>query len=67
MQYLSTAKFNWLTQNGIKKIDANTIHEDDTDVFMLEVDVGYLEWIYNLDNDYTLVPEINWDKRPYAI
>lgn len=43
MQYLSTAKFNWLTQNGIKKIDANTIHEDDTDVFMLEVDLGYLE------------------------
>ena len=43
MQYLSTTKFNWLTKNGIKKIDANTIHEDDIDVFMLEVDLGYLE------------------------
>ena len=43
MQYLLTAGFNWLIQNGIEKIDANKIHEDDTDGFMLEVDLDYLE------------------------
>ena len=43
MQYLSAAGFKWLIQNGNEKIDPNKIHEDDTDGFMLEVDLDYLE------------------------
>ena len=47
MQYLLTAEFRWLTQNGIKRIDANTIHEHDAGEFILEVDLDYLVILSN--------------------
>ena len=41
MQHLLKAEFRQLSQNGTKRIDANTIHEHDADVFILEVDLNY--------------------------
>lgn len=47
MQYLLTAEFRWLIQNGFKRIDGNNIHEHDAGGFILKVDLDYLVILSN--------------------
>ena len=66
MQYLPTAGCKWLTQDKIKKRGAKTIHEDDKNGCILDVDLDYLEELHDLHNDYPLVQE-KTDLKEYVI
>ena len=53
-QYYPTDRFKWLTQDKIKKLDVNTIQNDNPDGWILQIDLEYSE---NLRNNYPPSPE----------
>lgn len=53
-QYYPTDRFKWLTQDKIKKLDVNTIQNDNPDGWILQIDLEYSE---NLHNNYPPSPE----------
>ena len=56
-QYLSTGGFRWMTQKQIDKINLAKYKEDSEKGLILEVDLGYPEYLHDLHNDYPLAPE----------
>ena len=58
-QHLPYSGFNWWNQKEIDKFDLNSIGENCSDGYILEVDLEYLDVLhYELHNDYPLAPEI---------
>ena len=56
-QYLLYGGFKWLSRKEIDKFDVNSISEDSADEYISEVDLGYLDELHVLHNDYPLAPE----------
>ena len=56
-QYLPYSRFKWLNQKEIDKSDVNLIGENNSDGYILEVDLEYPDELHELHNDYLLVPE----------
>ena len=59
-QYLPHDGFNWLTKKEIDKFDLNSIKENSSIGYILEVDIEYPDGFYDLHDlhkDYPLAPE----------
>ena len=55
--YLPYGGFKWLNQKEIDEFDTDVISENSWIGYILEVDLGYTDELYDLYNDYPLVPE----------
>ena len=55
--YLPYSEFQWLNQKEIDKICLNTIGENSSIGYILEVDLEYPYELFELHNDYPLAPE----------
>ena len=49
--------FKWLNQKEIDKSCLNSISENSSDGYILEVDLEYSDELHELYNDYPLAPE----------
>ena len=49
--------FKWLNQKEIDKLPLNSIGENSSDGYILEVDLEYPDELHNLHNDYPLASE----------
>ena len=56
-QYLLYGGFKWLNQKEIDKFDVNSISENSSNGYILEVDLEYPNELHQLHNDYPLTPE----------
>ena len=56
-QYLPYSRFNWLNQKKISDFTLNSISENSSIVYTLEVDLEYPSELHGLHNDYPLAPE----------
>ena len=56
-QYLPCGGFKWLDQNEIHKFDVNSVGENRSERYILEVDLEYPDELHNLHNDYSLAQE----------
>ena len=56
-QYLSYSKFKRLNHKEIDKFDVNEINENNSHLYILEVDLQYLDELHELHNDYLIAPE----------
>ena len=56
-KYLPYGGFKWLNQKEIDRFDVNSINEDSSDKYILEVDLEYVDELHDLYNDYPLAPE----------
>ena len=56
-QYLPYSKFKWLNQKEIDKFDVNSIGENSSEGYILEVDLEYPDELHELYNYYPLAPE----------
>ena len=56
-QYLLYSGFKWLNQKEIDRFDANSIDENSSIGYILEVDLNYPDDLHKLHNDYPLAPE----------
>ena len=56
-QYLPYGRFKWLNQNEIHKFDVNSVGENRSERYILEVDLEYPDELHNLHNDYSLAQE----------
>ena len=56
-QYLPYSRVKWLDQKEIDKFCLNSINENSSDAYILEVDLEYPDELYELHNDYPLTPE----------
>ena len=56
-QYLPYSRFKWLNQKEIHRFDVNSIEENSSIGYMLEVDLKYPSELHELHNDYPLIPE----------
>ena len=56
-QYLPYDGFKWLNQNEIHKFDVNSVGENRSERYILEVDLEYPDELHNLHNDYSLAQE----------
>ena len=56
-QYLPYGIFKWLTKGEINKFNLALIGENNSDGYILEVDLEYPSELHNLHNDYPLAPE----------
>ena len=56
-QYLAYGGFKWLNQKEIYKSDVNSIGENSSIGYELEVDFEYPDELHELRNDYPLAPE----------
>ena len=57
-QYLPYSRFKWLSQKEIDKFNVNSIVENSSDGYMLEVDLKYPDELRKFHNDYPLAPKI---------
>ena len=53
-QYLPYSRFKQLNQKEIDKLCLNSIGENSSDGYILEVDLKYPDELHELDNDYPL-------------
>ena len=56
-QYLPYSEFKWLNKNGIHRFDVDSIGENSSIGYILEVDFNYPDNSHELHSDYPLVPE----------
>ena len=56
-QYLPYSGFKWLNQKEISDLCFNSISENSSIGYMLEVGLEYLSKLHDLHNDYLLAPE----------
>ena len=56
-QYLPYSGFKWLNKKEIDKFCLNSISENRSDGYILEVDLEYPDELRGLHNDYPLAPE----------
>ena len=56
-QYLPYSRFKWLNQKEISKFCLNSIIENSSVGYILEVDLEYPSELHELHNDYQLAPE----------
>ena len=56
-QYLPYGGFKWLNQKEINKFSLNSIGENSSDGYILEVYLGYPDELHELRNDYPLSPK----------
>ena len=57
IQYLPYGGFKWLSKEEIDKFDLNSIDENSSIGYILEVDLEYPDELHDLHNDYPLAPE----------
>ena len=55
--YLPYGRFKWLNKKEIDKFDLNSIKENSSDRYVIEVDLEYPSELHDLHNDYPLAPE----------
>ena len=55
-QYLPYGRFKWLNKKR-NKFYLNSIEENSSDGYILEVDLEYPDELHELNNDYTVAPE----------
>ena len=56
-QYLSYVGFKWLIQKEFNKLLLNSIGENISDGYILQVNLEYPDKLHELHNDYPLAPE----------
>ena len=56
-QYLPYGGFIWLGQKKIDKFYVNSVAENNSNGYILEVDLDYPDELHELHNDYPLAPE----------
>jgi len=56
-QYLPNAKFRWMTDKQISKLDLSKYTDDSKTGLILEVDLEYPHELHDLQNDFPLAPE----------
>ena len=56
-QYLPYSGFKWLNQKEIDRFDINSIEENSSLIYILEVDFKHPSELHKLHNDYPLFPE----------
>ena len=56
-QYLPYKRFKWLNQKEIDRFDVNSIDENSSIGYTLEVDLQHPIELHDLHNDYPLAPE----------
>ena len=56
-QYLLYSGFKWLNREEINTFDVNSIGENSSDGYILEVDLEYVDELHELHNDYPLASE----------
>ena len=56
-QCLPYGDFKWLYKKEIDKFCLNSISENSSDGYILEVDLEYLDELHELHNNYPLAPE----------
>ena len=56
-QYLPYGDCKWLNQKEIDKFCLNSISENSSNGYILEVDLEYPDELHELHNDYPLAPE----------
>ena len=56
-QYFPYDEFKWLKQNGIEKSCLNSISENISISYILEIDFKYPDELHELHNDYPLAPK----------
>ena len=54
-QYLPYGEFKWLNQNKIDKTDVNSIEENSSTWYLIDVDLEYLDELQEIYNDYPLL------------
>ena len=54
---LPYGEFNWLSEKEIKKLDLDSINENTSIRYILEVDLKYTDILHDLHSDYPLAPE----------
>ena len=57
-QYLPYSEFKCLNQKEIDKLNVNSIGENSSLGYILEVDLNYPGELHSIHNDYPLAPEI---------
>ena len=57
IHYLPYGGFKWLNQKEINDFCLNSISENSSIGYILEVDLEYPSELYDLHNDYPLAPE----------
>ena len=57
--YLPHSRFTWL--KNVDNFDVNSIGEERSIGYILEVDLKYPDKLHVLHNDYPLAPEKNWN------
>ena len=56
-QYLPYSEYKCLNQKEIDRFDVNSIGEDSSIGYILEVDLNYPSELHSMYNDYPLAPE----------
>ena len=56
-QYLPYSGFKWSNQKDIDRFDVNSIEENSSISYMVEVDLKYPSELHELHNDYPLAAE----------
>ena len=56
-QYLQCSGFKWLNQKEIRDFSLNSVSENSSVGYILEVDLEYLSELHDLYNNYRLAPK----------
>ena len=57
-QYLSFSGYRWLNQKKIDKLLLNSVNENSSDGYILEVGLEYPDGLHELHNDYSLAASL---------